>query len=412
MAEFALLATITPKLISLLENEMNLHGNLRRELEKIKGELENMKAFLTMADNSTVGGNLVDEVWVNQVRGLAFKSEDIIDEFILHFEKSHLYGSCTCLASMFHSSINLASQHDFALKMKDIIVSFEEVSESNERYRCVDPASNVISTKCYNPQDDPLFNDDSLVGIERHKRHLIDMLVRNNDIAKMNKVVSVYGAGAIGKTSLVRKVYDDEEVRKNFNKQVWLTVSRTFEPDGIFRNMIRQLQKDVIPKNLDEFGHQMAGYGRKQEYDNILQNMSSIELQQKAKEILGDSRYLVVLDDIWSSDAWNTLRYTFSDSYGSRVLITTRNAEIALAASNGERNRVFELKPLSEEHSLPLFCKKAFNTESCPHEFAEVTRSILKQCAGVPLAIVAISAVLVTRTGQSSSGKRRMQIWE
>ncbi|KAL9663583.1 hypothetical protein QQ045_018972 [Rhodiola kirilowii] len=125
--------------------------------------------------------------------------------------------------------------------------------------------------------------------------------------------------------------------------------------------------------------------------------MGSVELQQKAKEIISGRSYLVVLDDIWSTGAWKAIRNTFPDSPGSRLLITTRNKDIALAASKGERNNIFNLEPLSEDHWLPLFCKKTFNTDSCREDLAVVTQSILKKCGGVPLAIVAISGVLVTK---------------
>ncbi|CAM8885342.1 unnamed protein product [Rhodiola kirilowii] len=216
MAEIVLVAAIIPKLITLIDGEIQLlYCNMRGDLSIIKGELENMKAFLMMAENSPDEGSLLDEVWVKQVREIAFKSEDIVDEFMLHFERDHLNGSCTCLASIFHSFKNLGPLHDLASGMKDIISKFTQVRVSNQRYRTDLSLNPPACHRWYNPQQDALFINDDLVGIGKHKRHLIDMLVINNDISTM-KVVSVYGTGGVGKTSLVRKVYDDTEVKTKY----------------------------------------------------------------------------------------------------------------------------------------------------------------------------------------------------
>ncbi|CAM8883062.1 unnamed protein product [Rhodiola kirilowii] len=181
MAEIVLVGAIIPKLITLIEGEIQLHRNMRGELLTIKGELENMKAFIMMSENSPEKGSLLDEVWVKQVREIAFKSEDIVDEFMLNFKRDHFNGSCTCLASIFHSFKNLGPLRDFASRIKDIIPKFTQVRESNQRYRTDNPSLNSrsldVSNRLYNPRQDALLEDDELVGIKEHKRHLIDMLV-------------------------------------------------------------------------------------------------------------------------------------------------------------------------------------------------------------------------------------------
>ncbi|KAL9665468.1 hypothetical protein QQ045_020888 [Rhodiola kirilowii] len=301
---------------------------------------------------------------------------------MLNFKRDHLNGSCTCLASIFHSFKNLGPLRDFASRIKDIIPKFTQVRESNQRYRTDNPSLNSssldASNRLYNPRQDALLEDDELVGIKEHKRHLIDMLV-NSDLSTL-KVVSVYGMGGVGKTSLVKELYDDKEVKRKYTTRAWITVSQTFEPNELFKNLIGQLQKEPLQPEFEELG-----------------NVRNLELKQKAKEILRRNTYLVVLDDIWSIDAWNAIRNTFPDSPGSRLLITTRNNDVALAASNGEEAYIFKFVPLSKKLWLHLFCKKTFNTNSCPEDLAEVTQSILKKCDGVPLAILAISGVLVTK---------------
>ncbi|CAM8998722.1 unnamed protein product [Rhodiola kirilowii] len=72
MAEIALVAAVIPKLITLLDGEVQLHRNIRSGLESIKRELECIKDFLIAADASEEEC-WEDDVWVSQVREVAFE---------------------------------------------------------------------------------------------------------------------------------------------------------------------------------------------------------------------------------------------------------------------------------------------------------------------------------------------------
>jgi disease resistance protein RPM1 len=52
------------------------------------------------------------------------------------------------------------------------------------------------------------------------------------------------------------------------------------------------------------------------------------------------------------------------------------------------------MDPLSMVHSRQLFHKRLFNSEECPTHLEEVSSQILKKCAGLPLAVIAISGLL------------------
>lgn len=64
------------------------------------------------------------------------------------------------------------------------------------------------------------------------------------------------------------------------------------------------------------------------------------------------------------------------------------------------RGHVFNLEALSELVAWDLLTKKLFFTESCPQNLVEVSESILKKCAGLPLAIEAIGGVLKDKIGE------------
>uniref|UniRef100_A0ACD5T6K0 Uncharacterized protein n=1 Tax=Avena sativa TaxID=4498 RepID=A0ACD5T6K0_AVESA len=110
--------------------------------------------------------------------------------------------------------------------------------------------------------------------------------------------------------------------------------------------------------------------------------------------------YFIIIDDIWESGTWETLKCAFvKNKCGSRIMITTRIVDVAKSCSPTNEDLVYEMKPLSEADSKKLFFKRIFGCEeSCPDNLKEASKDILKKCRGLPLAINAISSLLATKS--------------
>ena len=64
--------------------------------------------------------------------------------------------------------------------------------------------------------------DGEVVGIESTRDELISWLVGG---PSRRSVISVVGMGGIGKTTLAKKVYENDSVKGHFDCRVWITVS-------------------------------------------------------------------------------------------------------------------------------------------------------------------------------------------
>lgn len=105
-----------------------------------------------------------------------------------------------------------------------------------------------------------------------------------------------------------------------------------------------------------------------------------------------------MLDDVWHVNVWDAVKLALpNNNSGSRVMLTTRKKDIALY-SCAELGKDFSHEFLPEQEAWSLFCRKTFQGNSCPPYLEEVCRNILKLCGGLPLAIVAISGALATRS--------------
>ena len=101
-------------------------------------------------------------------------------------------------------------------------------------------------------------------------------------------------------------------------------------------------------------------------------------------------RYLVVIDDVWSTQAWKIIKCSlFLNDLGSRIMTTTRSIDIAKSCCSPHQDRVYEIKPLTAANSKSLFAKRVFGSgDIFPPRLEAVSLEILKKCGGSPLAMM------------------------
>ncbi|XP_047156926.1 disease resistance protein RPM1-like [Vigna umbellata] len=386
MAESAvrfLLKRLTP----VFENKVKLFTGVQAEVIYLKGQLELIRAFLRVADALEESDEEL-KVWVKQVRDVVHEAEDLLDE--LELVQVH---NLTNGFSIYLRIRNMKARYRIAHELKSINSRLKAISSSRKRFLSKLDSSSVASSSIntgnawHDQRGDALLLDNTdLVGIDRPKKKVIGWLING---CPGRKVISVTGMGGIGKTTLVKKVYDDPDVKKHFKACAWVTVSQSCKIEELLKDLAKKLFSEIrrpIPEGME--------------------SMCSDKLKMIIKDLLQKKRYLVVFDDVWHMYEWEAVKYALpNNNCSSRIMITTRRSDLAFTSTIESNGKVYNLQPLKQDEAWDLFCRNTFQSDSCPSYLIDICKYILRKCEGLPLAIVAISGVLATKD------KRRIDEW-
>ncbi|XP_034709738.1 putative disease resistance protein At1g50180 [Vitis riparia] len=370
------------KLSNLILQEASVFGQVECQIKLLRNELEWMRLFLKDADSKRIYDERI-KLWVNQIRNATHDAEDVIDEFIVNMDhrqrRLNTLKLLKCLPTCVGFADKLPFIHELDSRVKDINVMIGAIMANRSKYGLGDLVASSSSTTdqvaAHKEKRPPVVEESDVVGIEDGTEEVKQMLMKEETRIS---VVSIVGMGGLGKTTLAKKVYNQRDVQQHFDCKAWVYVSQEFRAREIL---------------LDIANHFMSLSEKEKE-------MRESELGEKLCEYLKEKKYLVVMDDVWSSEVWSRLRSHLPEAKdGSKVLITTRNKEIALHATS--QAFIYELRLMNDDESWQLFLKKTFQGTSTPHtlsrELEEPGKKIVAKCKGLPLAVVVLGGLLSTK---------------
>ncbi|XP_052875181.1 probable disease resistance protein At1g58602 [Gossypium arboreum] len=297
--DFSAISSVIQTVGRLLTQEATSLMGGKDQVEDLQKELEWMQSFLKEADARKVD-NEVDRTSINEIRELAYDVEDVIETFALKVAPRRK-GGFSNVIKRFACILNEGGLlRQTKCEIQKITARITQLTRRLQTY------------DVKQPRDGPEVDDESDC-----------------------KVVSIWGMGGIGKTTLAKKIFRHSQVIGHFNHLAWVYVSQQFQKVRVWKDISSSLQ---IKNNAD----------RDEELAEILHNF------------LKDNKCLVIIDDIWSIEAWDSLKSAFpvAMNTNSKFLLTFRNKEVVSHVDR--RGYSYELQCLDDDESWKLFQKIAF----------------------------------------------------
>ncbi|RLM70064.1 putative disease resistance RPP13-like protein 3 isoform X1 [Panicum miliaceum] len=321
------LGTLLPKLGQLLQCEYNLQKGTEKNIEFLKRELECIQAALrNVGEVPREELNELVKIWARDARELSYDMEDIVDIFLVRVQGP--------------DPPSKKSSKRFIKKMRNIVTMAKTRHEIGKDIRDIKERVKEVAERC--------------------------------DRLTQQRIVSVFGFGGLGKTTLTKAVYD--KLKGQFNRTAFVPVGRNPDLKKVFKDILIDLHK--------------------QGYMNFnLEILDERQLIDKLQEFLENKRYFIVIDDVWDTLSWGTIKLALVENdSGSRIIITTRTHEVP------------------EKLMGKLFLARIFGGESKSSDHQpkdEVFDKILRKCDGIPLAVITMASLLVGKPKEEWSEVHR-----
>ncbi|XP_049401766.1 putative disease resistance protein RGA4 isoform X2 [Solanum stenotomum] len=365
----ATVQVLLDKLLSLTIEEFSSSRDCNKDLEMLTQNVSLIQAFTHDAERRQVE-NLSVKLWLNMLERAAENAENVFDRFRYESLKRQVKIRNNPKRKVSDFFSHTAFKNKMSRKINNIneeLRSINKVAKTLGLQALMVPPRKIL----------PIRETDSIVVASY-------VVGRDNDAAEIKRkmlnirddvvlcTIPIVGMGGLGKTTVAKRIFNDEQIEKQFEKREWLCIPEMTEIKSFLKLILESLTERKV------------------------EVLSRDIIVKKLRDELAGRKYLLVLDDLWRVDStlWDefvdTLR-GINTSQGNFILVTTR---MELVASTVAAAGPHMLEKLAEDHCWSIFKQRAFVDGKIPEEIVSMEKRIVEMCQGLPLAASVLGGLL------------------
>ncbi|CAL5336077.1 unnamed protein product [Camellia sinensis] len=394
---FNLASKILGKIGSGAIGEVGKAWGVEQELNTLSDTLSTIKAVLLDAerlyDHSKY--SIAMEVWFDRLQAAFYDADNLVDEF--QYEVLQRQVTRTFQVSNFFSSshaIDFRFKFELSSRIVNIRKRLDMIADDRTKFHPIVTTSQHKTATSSSISSE--VSESEFVGRVNDRVILFQFLMNPSVDDDGMLVLPIVGIAGIGKTALVKQLYNHDMVAKHFQLRIWVKVAKCLDVKYVMQKIIKYIT-DFPP----------------------CADLNSIQLKNLLQLKLRNTKFLLVLDNLCECDyrCWHKLYALLrcGDTMGSKIIVTTRNMGVALAVGTVP---TYNLESLSDEDCLELIWKWAGFREKLGEEhvnakLSEIAKEIVKKCHGYPRAAKTLGNNLFMETNECKWLElKEKQLWE
>ncbi|KAL8122919.1 hypothetical protein AgCh_011051 [Apium graveolens] len=382
--------------------EYRLVVGVETEIKNISQKLHLVQGVIENAERRQVSDPDV-KLWLESLKDVAYDVDDVICEWNTAARKLEIKKNedktvkkkvCFSFIPSCFDFSTVVHRRDIAINIENINKRLDAIVSNGNEFRLVkiDVGGQENRVRPRSSTSSSIEVSD-VFGRGEDKSTLISKLCSETStqaVQETLQIISIVGLGGMGKTTLAKLIHNSEEVKTQFTELIWVCVSDPFDDVRVAKAIVESVEK-VAP--------------------NVAELQTALQL---VKNSLNGKKFLLVLDDVGQINrkSWEQLECNLKKGApGSRVLVTTRNENVARMMNS---SYIHPLGQLSDQDCWTLFSRIAFSEKAEEkEEFEDIGREISRKCKGLPLSAYTIGGLMRSKSTLAGwSDVLKSEFWE